>query len=95
MRGPILGVSRLEALGPALRDLRRSFDKKLAWVAAQCTTTPTHLGQWERSARFPTFRSLMDLLKVYNYQVVLIHTDDLNDFIDWQTRQRRGEDWDE
>lgn len=76
MRYPILGVDRAEAIGPALRDLRIRAGRKLASVTHGRSQTPSLLGQWERSAAYPTARSLIDILEAYDYMPVLMHRDD-------------------
>lgn len=88
MKHPILGADRIEALGPALLDLRRSQKRSRDSVALGLSTSATHLSQWELGRKFPTCRSLFPLLEAYGYQVVLMHRDDFHTLLNGSTRSR-------
>lgn len=75
--GDLLPVFTVKELGPALRELRTSKGKTLEGVTYHLSTSVTHLSLWERSGKFPSTRSLFDLLPVYGYGVVLAPWDSL------------------
>lgn len=77
MARPILGITRIEDLGPSLRDLRRSQDVTLADVAEAIGLNHiTHLAAWERGVTSPRSVSLIGLLGAYDYVQVFMHRDD-------------------
>ena len=75
MGRPTLAVARVEDLGPAIRDLRKSQDVTQADVAAAMadgTTHATTVGAWENSRIIPSVRKLMEMLDTHNYIIVLM-----------------------
>jgi transcriptional regulator with XRE-family HTH domain len=75
-------VDRIEALGPALKDLRMSQEVTQADVAAAMETThPTTVGAWENSRCVLTVRKLIELLGTYDYQLVFMHKRALDDLV--------------
>lgn len=77
MGRPILGIARIEDLGPSLRDLRKSQDVTLLDACeAMGKNHITHLSAWERGATHPQAASLIELLDVYDYMQVFMHKDE-------------------
>lgn len=73
---PVLAIARPEDIGPALRDLRNSQDVRLIDVAdALGIQHITHLSAWENDRTRPRVGSLVELLSVYDYQMMFMHRD--------------------
>ena len=92
---PLLGVDRPEAVGPALRDLRKSQDVSIYDVAeAMPTGHGTTVTSWETSRVIPNTRKLLEVLTVYDYVLAFVHKDELAKIIAERSRSRK-DPWDE
>ena len=72
MGKPVLRVGRVEALGPALKDLRRSQDVKAMDVCEAADLHLTQLCSWEGNRVVPGLRRLIDVLAAYDYEIVFV-----------------------
>lgn len=71
---PTLGADRVEAVGPALRDLRMSQEVTQADAAdAMESTHATTVGSWENNRHIISLKKLIELLGTYDYQIVFMH----------------------
>lgn len=71
---PVLGVDRLTAVGPSLFDLRLSQEVTQADAASAMESThATTVGAWENNRHVISLRKLVELLAVYDYQLVFMH----------------------
>jgi transcriptional regulator with XRE-family HTH domain len=69
MGRPTLYVARVEDIGPALKDLRRSEDVSQADLSRAIDLHPSHMGTYERSRVIPNSRRLLEIILAHHYVI--------------------------
>jgi hypothetical protein len=86
---PILIVDRIEALGPSLRDLRRSQHVGIYDVAdAMDSSHGTQVTSWETGRVKPGSAKVVELLTVYDYVMVFMNKTDAANLVAERSRVR-------
>lgn len=67
MARPTLYVTRVEDIGPALRDLRRAHDVSQLDLAEAVGMHVSHVGTYENSNVIPNARRLVEFMNAHNY----------------------------
>lgn len=71
-------VNRVEALGPSLKDLRKSQEVTIfdASEAMESSTHATQISAWESGRIKPGAVKIVETLGVYDYVMVFMHKDE-------------------
>lgn len=90
---PVLVVNRVEALGPALKDLRKSQGVSIYDMAAAMESTHgTSITAWETNRVKPGTPKLIEALGTHDYVMVLMHRDEAARVLEERTRRSERAD---
>jgi transcriptional regulator with XRE-family HTH domain len=90
---PVLIIDRTEALGPSLKDLRKSQGVSIYDMAdAMESTHGTSITAWENNRVKPGTQKLIEALGTHDYVIVLMHKDEAARMLEERIRQREGAD---
>lgn len=73
MSRPTLYIARPEDIGPALKDLRLTFDVSQRDHAEAIDMHPSHVGSYERGTVIPRGDQLLRLLSAHDYVIAFVH----------------------
>lgn len=90
---PILVIDRTEALGPAMKDLRKSQGVSIYDMAdAMESTHGTSITAWETNRVKPGTPKLIEALGTHDYVMVLMHKDEAARLLEDRIRRRERAD---